>query len=972
MKNSRARLEGLSTAIRIGALLLAVLGPLTAAAAPVMQWLSVSPYSVMGGQGSTGTVTLSASAPSGGVVVSLASSTSAAQVPASVTVAAGSTKANFGITTSAVTSATQAIITGTTNGTSMAAPLALTVVATAPAMQWVSVSPASVAGGQASTGAVTLSAPAPSGGTSVGLASSSAAAQVPASVTVAAGKVTASFGITTSAGTTTTQAIITGTTGGTSMAATLTVTGVAGAPVVQALSVSPASVTGGQGSTGTVTLSASAPSGGTTVSLASSSAAAQVPASVVVAAGSVSATFGITTSAVTSATQAIITGTAGGTSRTATLTLTATASAPVVQALGVSPASVTGGQGSTGSVTLSGSAPSGGIAVGLTSSSAAAHVPASVTVAAGSTSATFGITTSAVATATQAIITGTAGGTSRTAALTLTAAASAPGMQWLSVGPTSVTGGQGSTGVVTLSASAPSGGTAVGLTSSSAAAQVPASVLVPAGSTKAVFGITTSAVTATTQAVVTGTSGGTSRGATLTVVATTAPAYGLSLSTSASRSGAVGLQGRTLSGPAYVFTSDVANPQQSAPAGISSVCFWLDNLAMSGTATRCAQAAPYDLAGSVGSLAAPWDTTKVADGVHSISQLVTLSAGGSEIDADEFTVLNVVPAIAVAVTPSPASTTVGGTIAFTAIVTGTTAGQSTAVSWSVSTGGGSIDFTTGVYRAPATAGTYTVTASSVADPAKTGSASVVVGGSSTGGTDLDRLRVLATKRIYFQHASVGAEICGAYDPTGGSFGSSYGLKKIITDNPGSGFRDVTGAVTAATIPVGTLGEVQISGLNGNPAGKLARFDAAVRGGLGGAMDYVILKLGYPDFSGGYVTGTQQTPAQWFAGTYKPTMDALAALYPGTVIIHFTAPLYQAASWWDNPTIEKFNALLRVNYPRTTFDLANFESRNAAGVQQLSNGYPCQNADWANGDNHLNLAGTNYMAGKFLAFLASLP
>jgi hypothetical protein len=251
---------------------------------------------------------------------------------------------------------------------------------------------------------------------------------------------------------------------------------------------------------------------------------------------------------------------------------------------------------------------------------------------------------------------------------------------------------------------------------------------------------------------------------------------------------------------------------------------------------------------------------------------------------------------------------------------------------------------------------------------------VVVGlaSSSAGGTDLDRLRVLARKRIFFQHASVGGEICGTYDPTGGSFGSSYGLKKIIADSSRSGFRVATGAVTAAAIPVGTLGEVQIPGLNGNPAGKLSRFDAAVRGGLGKSMDYCILKLGYPDFSGGHVTGTQQTPAQWFAGTYKPTMDALAALFPGTVIVHVTAPLYQAASWWDNPTIEQFNALLRLHYPQTTFDLAFHESRDAAGEQQLSNGHPCQHSDWANGDSHLNLAGTNFMAGKFLAFLAGLP
>ena len=52
--------------------------------------VTVNPASVVGGIGSTGTVTLSGTAPSGGAVVTLSSSNaSVAQVPASVTVNAG-------------------------------------------------------------------------------------------------------------------------------------------------------------------------------------------------------------------------------------------------------------------------------------------------------------------------------------------------------------------------------------------------------------------------------------------------------------------------------------------------------------------------------------------------------------------------------------------------------------------------------------------------------------------------------------------------------------------------------------------------------------------------------------------------------------------------------------------------------------------------------------------------------------------
>ncbi len=53
---------------------------------------------------------------------------------------------------------------------------------------------------------------------------------------------------------------------------------------------------------------------------------------------------------------------------------------------------------------------------------------------------------------------------------------------------------------------------------------------------------------------------------------------------------------------------------------------------------------PYDFAGSVDnastSLAYAWHTNKVANGTHSITQLVTLSAGGSEVDTAKFTVRN--------------------------------------------------------------------------------------------------------------------------------------------------------------------------------------------------------------------------------------------------------------------------------------------------------------------------------------------
>jgi uncharacterized protein YjdB len=84
------------------------------------------------------------------------------------------------------------------------------------------------------------------------------------------------------------------------------------------------------------------------------------------------------------------------------------------------------------------------------------------------------------------------------------------------------------------------------------------------------------------------------------------------------------------------------------------------------------------------------------------------------------------PVIAVSVSPATASLLTGGTVTFSATVTGTTAGQSTAATWSVPAGSGTINASTGAYVAPATAGTYVVTATSVADGTKKATATVTV------------------------------------------------------------------------------------------------------------------------------------------------------------------------------------------------------------------------------------------------------
>jgi hypothetical protein len=484
---------------------------LTVSRGTVISSVTVSPSTVVGGNPSTGTVTLSGAAPAGGVVVTLSSSnSSAASVPGSVTVPAGASSVTFPIVTSAVAASTSVTVSASYAGATRTATLT---VSRGTVISSVTVSPSTVVGGNPSTGTVTLSGSAPAGGAVVTLSSSnSSVASVPGSVTVPAGAISATFPITTSAVSASTSVTVSANYGGVTRTTTLTVSPVIINPVLSSVTVSPSTVVGGNPITGTVTLSGSAPAGGAVVTLSSSNpSVASVPGSVTVPAGATSATFPITTSAVTaSSTSVTVSARYAGVTRTTTLTVSRWLSSVTA-----SPSTVVGGNPTTGTVTLYGPAPAGGAVVTLSSSNpSVASVPGSVTVAEGATSATFSITTSAVsASSTSVTVSAIYAGVTRTTTLTV--------RRWLSsvtVSPSTVVGGNPTTGTVTLYGPAPAGGAVVTLSSSnSSVASVPGSVSVPAGATSAMFPITTSAVTASTSVTVSGSYGGVTRSTNLSV-----------------------------------------------------------------------------------------------------------------------------------------------------------------------------------------------------------------------------------------------------------------------------------------------------------------------------------------------------------------------------------------------------------------------------------------------------------------------
>lgn len=371
--------------------------------------LSLTPTAVTGGTNATGKVTLSGAAPAGGTMVTLSSANPAVSVPANVTVPAGATEQTFAVTTTPVAAVQTASITATVGASSKSASLSVR----PPALYSLKLSAASVAGGNAVTGTVTLSSAAPAAGLVVTLSDNIAATTVPATVTVPAGAKTKTFNITTVRVAANQSGTVKATFAGLSKTAALTVR----APLLSSVAVNPAAVFGGKNVIGTVTLDGAAPTGGIVVTLSDNIAAATTPTQVTVPAGAKTKTFTITTSAVTASQRGLVTAKAGAVTKTVALTVD-----PLkLVSLTLSTSSVPGGQSVTGTVTLNGPARAGGAVVKLSDNLAATTLPATVTVAAGAASKVFTVTTAAVSAAQTGTVTASYNGLGKTAPLTVTA-----------------------------------------------------------------------------------------------------------------------------------------------------------------------------------------------------------------------------------------------------------------------------------------------------------------------------------------------------------------------------------------------------------------------------------------------------------------------------------------------------------------------------------------------------------------------
>jgi hypothetical protein len=303
---------------------------------------------------------------------------------------------------------------------------------------------------------------------------------------------------------------------GATAAISLSGTGETAPGVLSGLSCSSNSMTGAGTDACTVTLTAAADTGGLTVDLSSSNSELAVPSTVVVAAGSTTATFIATASAVTTAQTATITATAGGMTETYAIALNAEG-ATGTPALTLSPSvlsfgNVTLNTPATQTVTLSSTGTaaltiSAGAATGTGFSMSGLSYP--VTLNPGQTATlTVGFDPTTVGTATGTVSL-TDNASTGTAAIRLTgtgAAATGEGvLSGLTCSSDSLTGAGTDACTVTLTAAAAAGGLTVDLSSSNSELAVPSTVIVAAGSTMATFTATATAVTTAQTATVTAT-----------------------------------------------------------------------------------------------------------------------------------------------------------------------------------------------------------------------------------------------------------------------------------------------------------------------------------------------------------------------------------------------------------------------------------------------------------------------------------
>ena len=268
---------------------------LTLTALPVASGMVCNPAIVTGGTQSVCTVSLSVAARAGGTLVNLAGGTANALMPGSLTVPSGATSNSFIVNTTPVPSIQRLLLTASAGGASVHANLTVLAVTT---ISGLTCTPGRLTPpGQVSC-SISLTGPAPSGGLTVSVTSSSSSLPVPPTVPISAGATGGVFTSVAGLVDADTTAVIAASATGTTITTSLTLQGPAS---LAPLSCNPASFSAPGSTTCTINLTHPAPAGGLIATVISIDPAIQVPTFVPMPAGSTTTTFSA------SVTQAVIT-----------------------------------------------------------------------------------------------------------------------------------------------------------------------------------------------------------------------------------------------------------------------------------------------------------------------------------------------------------------------------------------------------------------------------------------------------------------------------------------------------------------------------------------------------------------------------------------------------------------------------------------------------------------------------------------
>ncbi len=215
----------------------------------------------------------------------------------------------------------------------------------------------------------------------------------------------------------------------------------------------------------------------------------------------------------------------------------------------------------------------------------------------------------------------------------------------------------------------------------------------------------------------------------------------------------------------------------------------------------------------------------------------------------------------------------------------------------------------------------------------------------------DAVRALSSRAIVFGHQSVGYNIV-------------QGVSAIVAATPGATLQ-VLETRDPAEVGAGVFAHYA-NGTNGDPAGKIAAFEAAIAGGLGAAADVAFFKFCYVDFGGG-------TDVAAVFSAYQAAFARLRSAYPDVRFVHVTVPLVTGADG-ANVVREQFSALVRDAYAgrEPVFDLAKVESTRPDGFAEAFDGVPALVPSYSSDGGHLNAAGQDVVARALVSFLAALP